>query len=71
MWIQIIQMTIFIIIGAFLSVMLTRILIQNGRRIEQNGKMIEQNGEKIDKLAELIKVESEGIRELIKSLRSK
>ena len=53
------------VIGAFLSVMLTRILIQNGKYIRQNGEAIRQNGEA---LRYLIKLVDERTREILKRL---
>lgn len=60
-WLQIVQTGVFTIIGAFLSVMLARIFIQNGKKIEENGKMIEetermieQNGKKVDMIAQML-----------------
>ena len=51
------------IIGAFLSVVLTKFLIQNGRAIEKGfGKMDERTKE----IAALIVQEGKGIKELIK-----
>jgi hypothetical protein len=63
------------VIGAFLSVVLTRFLVQNGRAIEANGRAIAELGKKLDertaKIAELIVAEGEKTRELIKSLSEK
>ena len=60
------------IIGVFLSVILTKFLIQNGRAIAENGRTIAELGKKLDertaKIAELIVAEGEKTRELIKAL---
>lgn len=63
---------IFTTMGAFLSVVLTKFLIQNGKAIAENGRAIVELGKKLDertaKIAELIVSEGEKTRELIKSI---
>jgi len=54
---------VMMVIGATLSVVLTKIFIQNGNFIRQNGESIRQNSELIRQNAELIKQNGEAIRQ--------
>lgn len=54
---------IFTVIGAFLSVVLTKFLVQNGRAIAELGKKMD---ERTAKIAELIISEGEKTKELMK-----
>ncbi|MDI6841064.1 MAG: hypothetical protein QMD71_09520 [bacterium] len=58
LFIQTISTAIFTIIGAFLFVVLTRLLRQNGRAINDLG----------NKLSELIKTESQNTRQLMQEI---
>ena len=58
----------FAFLGAYLSVVMTRLLRQNGKGLQEMGEKISQNIKKTsEKLGELIKVESQATRELIES----
>ena len=72
---------VFTVIGAFLSVVLTRVLIQNGKLIQEmhvSLKEVHQDmresfkrmDERTAKIAELISFEAEKTRELIQALKS-
>jgi hypothetical protein len=68
---------IWTIIGAFLSVILTRLLIQNGRAIREVGEKMDERTEKLsaqiretsERISELIVTEVRETRELIKALK--
>jgi low affinity Fe/Cu permease len=71
---------IFTVIGAFLSVMLTLIFVQNGRQIRMLGERMDEGFRKMDegfrkmdeglrKIGELIVVEERSTRELIKEIK--
>jgi hypothetical protein len=79
---DIVVQIIFMIMGAFLSVVLTRILIQNGRQIKilsEEMKIMSSEmklfGEKMDegfrKIGDLIVEEGRNTRELIKTVLEK
>ena len=57
------------VIGAFLSVILTKFLITNGRAIAENGRAIAENGKKTEEgfrlIARLIVEENEKTRKEI------
>ena len=52
---QIVFQIIWTVIGAFLSVILTKLLIQNGKYIRQNQELIRQNQKMLQQNQELIK----------------
>jgi len=70
---DIIFQIIFTVIGAFLSVVLTKVLIQNGKILAEMKRAMEEGfrrmDERTEKIAELIKLEAERTRELIQTLR--
>ncbi len=57
------------VIGAFLSVILTKFLIQNGKYIRQNGEAIRQNGEAIRQNGEAIRQNGEALRQLAEIIK--
>jgi hypothetical protein len=65
---------VFTVIGAFLSVVLPRVLIQNGKQIQMMHidmrESFKQMDERTAKIAELISLEAEKTRELIQALKS-
>jgi len=58
---QIVFQIIWTVIGRFLSVILTKLLIQNGKYIRQNQELIKQNQDMIKKLIELVDIRTEMI----------
>ena len=59
---------IFTVIGAFLSVILTKFLIQNGRAIAENGRAIAENGRAIAENGRAIAENGRAIAEIGKKL---
>ncbi|HID93658.1 MAG TPA: hypothetical protein EYP60_06140 [bacterium (Candidatus Stahlbacteria)] len=65
---SIVSQIIFMVMGAFLSVILTKFLIQNGKAIAANGKAIAENGKAIAANGKAIAENSKAILELAKKL---
>ncbi len=61
----IITQIVFMLMGAFLSVILTRIFIQNGKAITENGKKIDEGFKKMDERTEYVAKIAERIAELV------
>ena len=66
---SIISQIIFMVMGAFLSVILTRLLIQNGKAIAANGKAIAENGKAIAANGKAIAENGKAIVENGKAIR--
>jgi hypothetical protein len=66
---------IFALMGAFLSVVLTKLFIQNGKAIQNLTHLVDEGFRKMDeratKIAELVSVEAEKTREAVKGVNVK
>lgn len=66
---DIIFQIIFTVIGAFLSVVLTKLLVQNGRVLGEIREIGRRMDERTAKIAELIAQEADKTRKLIRTLK--